>query len=63
MSIGVVIFMLISSPATASIRASGTYRSTRLQSSVAERSPAASAAAYACTSTPTRKVCGVWPRR
>ena len=40
MSIRVVILMLISSPATATIRAPGTCRRTRLQSSVADRSPA-----------------------
>ncbi len=63
MSIRVVILTFTSSPATATIRAPGTCRSTRLQSSVADRSPARVADAYARASTPSRKVCGVWPRR
>ena len=41
MSIRVVILTFTSSPATATIRAPGTCRRTRLQSSVADRSPAA----------------------
>ena len=59
----VVILRFTSSPGTATIRAVGTWRRTRLQSSVARISPAASARAYARASMPTRNDWGVWPRR
>jgi len=62
-SMRVVILTFTSSPATATIRAPGTWRSTRLQSSVADRSPARAAASYARARTALRNDCGVWPRR